>query len=175
MTLPERHNRYRRFFPFQLDINKPDEAEIAVEIENLKRARSFSKTVRDGIRLIADLRNGRVAVLQELFPWVLEQQATPPKTSVQREFSTEKSDLKAQLSRLENLILQQAPPAAPLPKTIDGADKVSFSAPVYDDLELDLGEVKPLPKGNGTQNFLNSLQALQQIKGKPRPDGKRRY
>ena len=92
--------RYRKLFHFQLDLNKPDEREIAHEINELKQKRSFSRTVRDGIRLVLDLRKGRVEVLQELFPWVLEQAIFAPE-----ETPIESSEdlLKSQIEHLEEL------------------------------------------------------------------------
>lgn len=61
---------YRLMYKFWLDINKTDEEAIADKIETLKTKRAFSKTIRDGIRLVCDLRNGKLDVLFELFPWV---------------------------------------------------------------------------------------------------------
>jgi len=49
---------------------KDDEADVADTIANLKKDRRFAPTVRDGIRLVADLRQGNLEVLFELFPWV---------------------------------------------------------------------------------------------------------
>ena len=59
---------FRQRFVFWLDIEKDHEADIAEAIDSLKQKRSFSKTIRDGIRLIVDLRAGRTDVLFELFP-----------------------------------------------------------------------------------------------------------
>lgn len=59
---------FRQRFVFWLDIEKDHEADIAAAIDGLKQKRSFSKTIRDGIRLIVDLRAGRTDVLFELFP-----------------------------------------------------------------------------------------------------------
>ena len=60
----------RLMFRFWLDIFKPEEAKIVDTIEDLKSDRSFTQTIRDGIRLICDLRDGKLDVLFELFPWV---------------------------------------------------------------------------------------------------------
>ena len=57
-------------FTFWLDATKADEDELIDQIEILKQQRLFAKTIRDGIRLICDLRAGQVDVLFELFPWV---------------------------------------------------------------------------------------------------------
>ena len=61
---------------FWLDDERAGESEVLDHIAHLKHQRLFAKTIRDGIRLVVDLRAGRVVVLCELFPWVLEQQLT---------------------------------------------------------------------------------------------------
>lgn len=100
----------RKQYKFWLDERREEDWQINAAIEKLKAKRSFSSTIRDGIRLICDLRAGRLDVLFELFPWVqgefLKQQ-TP---------TSDNSDLKAEVQRLQELILRQGiiPPGAPL-------------------------------------------------------------
>jgi hypothetical protein len=70
-TLPKNKDinprpRYR--FEFWLDSNKNDELLLMEEIAALKKKRLFAQTIRDGIRLIVDLRRGSFDVLVELFP-----------------------------------------------------------------------------------------------------------
>ena len=69
--------RFRTRFVFWLDLEKQDENQIAEQIDVLKQERSFSKVIRDGIRLICDLRAGRTDILLELFPWVTERFQQP--------------------------------------------------------------------------------------------------
>lgn len=57
---------------FWLDDTKPDEDGLLNEIARLKAKRGFIGALRDGLRLILDLRQGKIEVLQELFPWVLD-------------------------------------------------------------------------------------------------------
>lgn len=64
--------RLRQRFNFWLDLNKTDDAILAHEIQDLKKCRQFSQTIRDGIRLIVDLRRGNTSVLCELFPLIEE-------------------------------------------------------------------------------------------------------
>ncbi len=73
-------NRFRLRFTFWLDLHKDDERWLADQIELLKNSRTFASTIRDGIRLITDLRAGQTTVLFELFPWIkdsLQPSATP--------------------------------------------------------------------------------------------------
>lgn len=92
--------RFRPRFTFWLDLHKADEAAVAEVIVKLKRERAFAGAVRDGLRLIYDLRAGRAEVLFELFPWVREslQPAAAGQGDVQ---------LQAQIARLEALMLSQ--------------------------------------------------------------------
>ena len=114
-------NRFRLRFTFWLDMQKMDEAAIAEIIDQLKQNRSFVATIRDGIRLVADLRAGRTGVLFELFPWIKDtlQPAQP---------APAEQGLQEQIARLEALLLAQgnipihSPLAAPtkpeLPRTV---------------------------------------------------------
>ncbi|MCC7130448.1 MAG: hypothetical protein IT297_08640 [Anaerolineae bacterium] len=84
-----------------LDCNKDDELLLAEHIDQLKRERSFAKTFRDGIRLICELRQGKTDLLFSLFP-DLRQHLTPPPAP------PDNSDLKAELRRLQDMILRSS-------------------------------------------------------------------
>lgn len=60
----------RIMFRFWLDDTKSEENELIGQVNNLKQGRSFTSTIRDGIRLVCDLCDGKLDVLFELFPWV---------------------------------------------------------------------------------------------------------
>jgi len=60
----------RIMFRFWLDDTKQDENELIGQVETLKQKRKFTETIRQGIELITDLRNGNLDVLFKLFPWV---------------------------------------------------------------------------------------------------------
>ena len=95
--------RFRLRYVFWLDMHKPDEERIADQIDHLKSERSFARTIRDGIRLICDLRAGRLDVLFELFPWVstaLAEQGAPSENASAKA-------LREQLERIEYQLLQQ--------------------------------------------------------------------
>lgn len=92
--------RFRPRFTFWLDLHKADEAAVAEVIVKLKRERAFAGAVRDGLRLIYDLRAGRAEVLFELFPWVKE--SFQPAATGQGD-----AQLQAQIARLEALLIAQ--------------------------------------------------------------------
>jgi len=131
--------RFRMRFTFWLDLNKEDEYEIAEEIELLKRKRTFSQTIRDGIRLICDLRAGRTDVLRELFPWVLEPAAH------------EGGGVQQQLKRLEVLLLEQGNVPIDRPAALKNAGEVA----------LEVKSAKRDEDVNSGFNFMISSAALQ--------------
>jgi hypothetical protein len=159
---------YRVMHKFWLDLTKDTEYSLDEQIHNLKKKRTYTKTIRDGIRLISDLREGRLEVLFELFPWVraefLEYMSTLQQQPNEPHFA-----LQQQLARLESLLLGQG--NAPMninsksPKTeVNGPKKMvvpQVAAPALDDDDTDLLVVaKAKSSGNASQNFLNSAFKL---------------
>ncbi len=72
---------FRMRWDFWLDVAKPDQHELAEYLEQMKHERLFAKTIRDGIKLIRDLRAGNVTVLIELFPALAERLQPPQHTA----------------------------------------------------------------------------------------------
>lgn len=152
---------------FWLDTSVHEEADIAAMVYYLKYGgegspgRIFAKTIRDGIRLVWSLRRGDLNVLFELFPWVQAEFAGRAGATV-----GQSPKLTSQLERIEQLLLEQH--YQPIPEeqgSIKRLDVGSFSPPSFeDDDDLPVLEVKKATASGGTatQNFLNSLQALQQ-------------
>lgn len=64
----EKRYRVRRLF--QLDLNNPEHEEIDEIITQLKKDRVYSPAIRDGLRLIAELREGKTDFLEDQFPWI---------------------------------------------------------------------------------------------------------
>ena len=95
--------RYREKFTFWLNLVKDDEFAIADQIGELKKNRTFVKTIRDGIRLVCDLRAGRLEVLFELFPWVKAEFLS----GVQPKETAGEKLLREQLERMEKLLIEQ--------------------------------------------------------------------
>jgi hypothetical protein len=162
-------NRYRLRFTFWLDLLKHDEEQLADQIELLKNERSFVSTIRDGIRLISDLRQGSLIVLFELFPWVRAefmayvQSLQPPKPPAEL-------DLQRQLERLEQLLLQQGNTPIDQPTQVkllinNGPKSLQIKKPVapptLDDDDDVLVAVKNKSAGNQSAvNFIKSAFAL---------------
>jgi hypothetical protein len=148
-----------------LNLIDPAENLIAERIETLKADRTFAKTVRDGIRLICDLRAGKLEVLLELFPWVKTElsSAQPHKTNSEVE-------LHSQLARLEMLLTEQISglqlSSIPLQTVSAGGPRTlnapKFELPRFDDDENDTVVVQRDTRTNSALNFLNSMLRLQQ-------------
>jgi hypothetical protein len=138
---------------------------LADQIEMLKNERAFVRTIRDGIRLIMDLRNGRTEVLFELFPWLKNELSQPVTTII----STSPDDgLQHQLERLEQLILQQGAIPIDIPmqaqRTQESGPKAlsvpQFSVPDPDDDDTVI--LKCDTSTSSAMNFINSMLNLQQ-------------
>ena len=148
-------SRFRLQMKFWLDLHKPEENSLADQIAELKEQRAFSRVVRDGIRLVADLRRGNLDVLLALFPWVEE---TFYERFQQRQ-STSDFTLAQQLERLERLLLEQEKPAKAGPKPLSVP---ALPGPLLDDDDDLLSLKKARSSGDASQNFLDSIMRLQQ-------------
>lgn len=143
---------YRVQHRFWLDLDNPDEATLNDLTVQLRKGRTFTATIRDGIRLVCDLRRGKLDVLFELFPWV-RAEFLDYMQSLQPDKSAAEARLEQQLARLEKLLLQQA-----------GPRPMSLPRPAVDEDDAALVKVTKA-KVDGkqiTQNFIRSMMALQQ-------------
>jgi hypothetical protein len=155
------NKRYREKFMFWLNLIDDQEFAISELISELKCERRFAGTIRDGIRLICDLRQGKVDVLFELFPWIktrLLAEVHPLETVGERA-------LREQLERIEQQLLQQGniPMELPSPQSESSPKAMAvpqFEKPVYND-EDDL-VIKKDSSATSAQNFINSMLTLQQ-------------
>ena len=147
--------RFRLRQVFWLDLNHPVEGEVANQIAELKERRLFASTVRDGIRLICDLRSGRLDILTKMFPWIEE--------AFYQRFAVQQPDiyLYEQIERLEQLLLQQG--NTPIKTTNSGPkqlDVPQIAAPDYDDADDLLIVKQGKSDGSSAQNFLDSAFGL---------------
>lgn len=152
---------FRKQYTFWLNYDKPEQLNIAERIDVLKERRQYSSTVRDGLRLVDDLREGNVDVLLELFPDIRQRLGVaepPPDSKTERD----DSQLAAALNNLAVVLQQQKKDVVPALKS----SPTQFQLGPPKALELEpLSEVKARQKtddgGQSSQNFLNSLMALQ--------------
>lgn len=87
---------YRVQHRFWLDISRNDEFDINEQVYTLKSERSFIGVIRDGIRLVCDLRAGQLDVLQELFPHMV--------AKIEARVMPDPSDLNNKFEELKKLI-----------------------------------------------------------------------
>ena len=171
--------RFRLRFHFWLDMNKPEEAALAETIGELKSCRSFAQAVRQGIRLVVSLAQGDVSVLEALFPQVVEDIYQAGVEAARDEYSAEVTDrleeLAASVRQLEVSGVKALPAATDAgasgaaPALVSGnlgALAGSNPLPPLSDDDIMAGlEVKDADRSevNATQNFINSLMALQSV------------
>ncbi|MBL8152755.1 MAG: hypothetical protein JNM70_01125 [Anaerolineae bacterium] len=148
--------RFRLRFTFWLDMHKADEHDLAETIDTLKSRKLFVKTIRDGIRLVCSLMEGRLDVLFDLYPWVREE-------FEQRAAGRASQTLEAQLARLE-LLMGQGGGLGPLPQSAGPKPLQSpaLALPRFDDE----GEDMPIlltrsASTNVAYNLINSMKNLQ--------------
>jgi hypothetical protein len=158
--------RFRLRYTFWLNLIDPAENLIAERIEALKADRTFAKTMRDGIRLICNLRAGRLDVLFELFPWVKAEFLA----GVQPQQTAGELALQQQLTRLEKLLTEQinvVQHPSPVLQPVTGGGPRALNAPKFDLPRLDDDDSETLVVQRDTStdsalNFLNSMLRLQQ-------------
>jgi len=101
---------HRLQYRFWLDVVRQDEYHLAEYVETLKERRSFAQTIRDALSLIQDLRQGSVRILLLLFPWVWDKIAAEVRaTMVMPANNGLIPELQAQMTRMEQLLMQQPP------------------------------------------------------------------
>jgi hypothetical protein len=155
--------RYRMRFDFQLNVAKEDEYAIAEQIAALKQQGLYSKTVRDGIRLVSDLRDGNLDVLFELFPWVRAEFLEYINT-VQSPKSATELHIQDQLARIEEL-LANGESTSQMTSGVGGPKPMKvppIADPHFDDLTDQVVLKKARSDGQAVQNFLDSAFGLQQ-------------
>lgn len=144
---PKPDNRDRVMLRFFLDKHKADERELWHEAESLKKERQFAPTLRDGLRLMSDLRAGRFDALFDLFDWIpgwIE-------TEVERRINERMVNTNDRLARIEAelAMLKTAPALRPV------------AAPDDDGL-LVVTKAKSDGKASA-ENFLSAAFSLQKI------------
>lgn len=152
---------FRKRYDFWLDYDKPEQLNIAERIDVLKERRQYSSAIRDGLRLVDDLREGNVDVLLELFPDIRERLGVP-EPQPQQKTDRDDNQLAAALNNLAVVLQQQKSDVVPALKSV--STQFQIGAPKGLEMEA-LPEVKVRQasddNGQSSQNFLNSLMALQ--------------
>jgi hypothetical protein len=150
-------DRFRLKFMFWLDVTKEDELVLSEQIEELKQHRSYVKTIRDGIRLVCDLKQGSTQVLFELFPWLRTElvAAAPVATDTK---------LQEEVAQLKQLILGQgynvqsslsANTSGPKP-----LNKPKLLLPLLDDDDQETLVIRKNTSNDAGLNFLNAMTGL---------------
>jgi hypothetical protein len=161
---------------FWLDDQNERDYAVGQAVVALKAQRKFVSTVRDGIRLIVDLRAGRTDVLFELFPHLADRLQPPPP-------APDTSELERKIEQLQQAIVNNAlalpaPPASypmmqpALQFLSSGSGGIQpltgfkpLSAPSFDDDDQDTVIIRRdvSADGKAANNFLDSLLGLQAV------------
>lgn len=152
---------FKKRFEFWLNYDKPDQIDLAAQIEEMKENRQFAPNVRDGLRLMHDLRNGNVDVLLALFPNIRRMLATDDTGNGGQGGNVELAEIIAS-GVAEGLARAQLP---------GDKGQVVYHAPLLQQRtgtpaggQDDLSSItvkKTASDGQSSQNFLNSLMTLQ--------------
>lgn len=111
----------RLMVSFWLDVSKQTEHELNEHIRLLKKKRMFSYSIRAGLALLKDLREGKVDVLCEMFPWMKD------RLQPQDQFGA----LVAQINQLQQQLQQVQVTSLPTPSI----DRMMLPEPAL--MELD--------------------------------------
>lgn len=147
--------RFRKRFMFWLNINSPRDIEVARLITDLKDKNLFTKTLRDGIKLICSLREGRVDLLLKMFPFVAQYFQSQLHAQQQQQYEAMQNQTKLmqdQIAYLKGLIESRAVagnggsslPALPAPKPVDDSP-----------IDIEVRDAKG--KGSSSQNFKDTF------------------
>lgn len=146
-------------FKFSLSIHDKHDRAVRKIVEGLRKRGKLSQSIRDGLRLLNDLRRGRTKVLLELFPDIIERLCPPePKTD---------DDLKNEIVALRRAIAEQGrgipdsrdngfPEMQPAFKPLASMKKMS--KPVDDDDVIEKKQV--IGDMTATDNFFASFARL---------------
>lgn len=170
-----RAKRYQVQQKFWLNKNNEEQQHLIVYCEELRSSEtkySFASTIRNALRLIRDLRMGKLDVLFDLFPWVKAElleymKEIQPKPILPAPVSPEvKKYLQEILTKLDQP--QTIPDLQPVGGNSSGLKQLGvpqFTVPVFDDDDDDdllVVEKDTSSNKNVALNFIRSMQALQQ-------------
>lgn len=142
--------RQLRQFRFILNVANTQDAELSEIIRDLKSHRSFTKSIRIGVRLFWSLRNGKTDYLIQEFPWLIEH------------FESSLTDVQEQLSRIESKLadpellqaLQEQQKRQAKESATLQADKSTLTPPQEIDIAMN---ASPKNDDNPTYNMMLSI------------------
>lgn len=158
---------YRKQFTFWLNGGHDLQLDMGNWLMDLKQRRHFAPTIRQALALYRELKEGRVDLLFELFPWVKDCLTPPPPASTDTQLAAAISQL-AQVIQAVPVIAGQGAPRqntgiSPKPlATIPAPPPVPQGLPlVVDDDDDALVVTKDETAGaKSASNFLRSAFAL---------------
>ncbi len=148
---------------FWLNIWNEPENVLDNEMRELKKQRKFAETVRDGLRLILDLRAGSLVVLFELFPHLQERLAVGQVVSPPTPAAPDVNELAKEIAT--QIILQGGGEKYVLqstdnPKGLGKGTQSQIAMPLFDDDDLPELDRRKQAK-SAMDNFFAHMNGLQ--------------
>lgn len=143
--MPSSDGRCRYRVRVWLDVAKAAEYAIMEQLEQLKRNRLMTSTIRDALTLLFSLQRQDISILERLFPFVADHYKVKYSTSIQQQLDALRAEVAA---------LQAAPGPPPL-------SVPQPPAPVQED-DSDLLRIKKAESAGAEscRNFLDSAFSL---------------
>lgn len=139
----------RLMVSFWLDISKQSEHDLNEHIRMLKKKRMFSYSIRAGLALLKDLREGKTDVLCEMFPWI--------KSRLQPAPTDQFTVLLNQVAQLQQQLAQVS--ASAMPAQLPSLN-TTFALPEPQLMEADTEPIAPIVDTHSRSNFDASIAGM---------------
>ena len=156
----DRRNRIR--FDFWLDVRKDDELLLTSVINELKAAKGFVSTIRQGLMLVYQLQHRDTTLLFELFPWLTQQ--TTLSESARGGHSELAKEIVAQIVLMSDMTeyLKQAAAVPTQPTTGKLlCDKAPAPPVFHDDPDEPSVLIRASTSTDSSMNFVTALRSMQ--------------
>lgn len=155
--------RSKRTLRIELDIAKPEELDLYERLRVLKKSRQYLPTVREALTLLFSLQDGRIDVLQAMFPDLIE---VLKREGADELMDRQSHDLAGKLIDLQAAI-ERINANGDGPKPLSGGPKTmsvpQFSLPVFDEEEEETVQIRRDTNTDAGKNFLRSMAALNNL------------
>ena len=155
--------RSKRTLRIELDIAKPEELDLYERLRVLKKSRQYLPTVREAMTLLFSLQDGRIDVLQAMFPDLIE---ILKREGAEELMDRQSHDLAGKLIDLQAAIEQINANGGSPKSLLSGPKEMSvpqFSLPTFDDEEEETVQVRRSTSTDAGKNFLRSMAALNNL------------
>lgn len=167
--------RRRKTHKFQLTVSKWEDHELDLHLTSLKKSRQYVPSIRDSLTLLFSLQEGRLDVLQAMFPDAIEiikqEGAQEERDQGQNKIEAKISELQTAINTVKQLSIVSGgePKSLPFSKTVSQDGPRPMSIPTIDlpileddDDETVFLEIKKSSSKDSVDNFRRALMGLTQ-------------